>query len=116
MTSLDLLHPLIALDDQGPIVHFFTPHGLVQISAKGILSQDTNNQRRSRFGEGIRRPLDKLSKVKQENSLHLILRGRWGLSWPVQCARRHQDGHEPPNTGGTYPATSHQTEHESHLN
>src|SRR5207247_579403 len=52
--------------------------GLVQIRAKRVFSQDANDQRRLRVGKGFRRPLDKLSEVKQENGLELILRGGLG--------------------------------------
>src|SRR6266850_5165408 len=87
MTRLDFLDPAITLDDQGPVVHFFASYGLVQKRAKRVLPQHANDQRRLRLGKGLGGPLDKLSKVEQENSFNLMLAGWRCFRRQTQCSR-----------------------------
>src|SRR4030095_13208650 len=102
---LHLIHSAIALDFQLPVVHSFTAYDVVQIRAERVLAQDTNHKGRLRFGKGFLWTIDKLSNVKQENPLELVLRGRHSSDRSLRRAREQQGGQDQPDCGQSFQAT-----------
>ncbi len=101
MTRLDLFHTAIALNGQGPVVDFFITHGLVQVSAERVFSQDADDQRYLPIGKGLLRPFDELREVEQENRLELVLlRGR-SLGGQIPPGRERRGERDQPNCGQT---------------
>ena len=99
MASVYIFHAAIALHDQGSVVHPFTAHGLIQVRAERVPSEHADDQRSLCVGEGLGRPLYKLSKVEQENGLELILPRRLCLRRQAQCARKQPGGQNQPSCG-----------------
>jgi len=60
-------------DSERMLIHELILHGFLEIIAKGILPDDTDNERRFGIGRGVRRPLDKLGEVVDENRFELEL-------------------------------------------
>src|SRR5439155_24342679 len=93
MAGLHSLPVWESLYDQGSIVHRFAHTRQLKVWAKRILAYDSENERRGRIRKRRRRPLHKLSEVKQERRLDLILAQR--LSAAVvrhhKATQQHRD-------------------------
>src|SRR6266550_3772148 len=67
----DIVHSLITTDREWPRSPMFPAHGGIEEIAERVGTQNSDDQRRLRVGNGLRRPIDELRKVEQEDGLHL---------------------------------------------
>src|SRR6266853_193687 len=84
----DVVHPLITMDGEGPRSATLPADGGVEEVAERILAQNPDDQGRLRIRNGLRRPIDELREVEQENGLYLRLGGLRRLR--SQPGRAHQ--------------------------
>src|SRR6266702_3287361 len=73
MTVFDLFHCSITLHDQTAPTHLLVAHSFIQDVVKGVGAQHADDQRGVLLRKGLRRPLNELVKVEQENGLYLVL-------------------------------------------
>src|SRR5438093_2498787 len=71
----DVFDPLIAMDDEWPCSPMLPAYGGIEEVAERVASQNPDDQRRLRVGNGLGRPIDELREVEQEDGLHLSLGG-----------------------------------------
>ena len=83
----DVFDPLIAMDYEWPCSPMLPAYGGIEEIAERVTTQNPDDQRRLRVRNGLRRPIDELREVEQEDGLHLSLGG-------PRCLR--------PQAGGAY--------------
>src|SRR5882672_3865254 len=101
----DVFHALIALDDEGPRAAPLPAHGGIEEVAERVATQNPDDQRRLRVGNGLRRPIDELREVEQENGLHLRLGGLRRLRSQARGADQQQSRGDPQKCHAIAPYT-----------
>src|SRR2546426_10661353 len=70
----DVFHALIATHDEGPRSATLSAHGGIEKVAERVATQNADDERRLRVGNGLGRPIDELCEGEQEDGLHTIRR------------------------------------------
>src|SRR2546421_6761017 len=101
----DVFHALIAMHDEGPRSPMLAAHGGIEKVAERVATQNPDDERRLRVGNGLRRPIDELREVEQEDGLHLSLGGRSRLRAEAGGADQEQGGRDSQKCHATAPYT-----------
>src|SRR2546426_4223221 len=101
----DVFHPLIALHDEGPRSPMLSTHGGIDKVAERVATQNPDDERRLRIGNGLGRPVDELREVEQEDGLHLSLGGLPRLRAEAGGAPQKQGGRASQKCQATVPYT-----------
>src|SRR5712691_7321662 len=105
VAARDVFDALIALDDERPRAATFSPHGGIEEAAERVATQNPDDQRRLRVGNGLRRPIDELREVEQEDGLDLSLGGLRRLRFETGGAHQQQRGDRSQKRHVTAPYT-----------
>src|SRR5207245_11607657 len=101
----DVFHALIAMHDEGPRSPMLAAHGGIEKVAERVATQNPDDERRLRVGNGLRRPIDELREVEQEDGLHLHLGGLSRLRAEAGGADQEQGGRDSQKCHATAPYT-----------
>src|SRR5882762_7272261 len=99
----DVFHALIALDREGPRAASLPAHGGIEEVAEWVATENPDDQRRLRVGNGLGRPVDELREVEQEDGLHLRLGGLARLRPEARGADQQQGGADSQKRHATAP-------------
>src|ERR1700740_2545576 len=72
MAGLDLLCIMVSLNDNGMPIEFFSGNRFIDITAKRIITQNTDDKWRIGAAESRQRPVNKLGKVVKKYRFDLI--------------------------------------------
>src|SRR5437870_2118047 len=101
----DVFHALIATHDEGPRSATLSAHGGIEKVAERVATQNPDDERRLRIGNGLGRPVDELREVEQEDGLHLSLGGLPHLRAEAGGADHEQGGRNSQKCHATAPYT-----------
>src|SRR6266566_3751668 len=101
----DVFHPLIAMDDEWPRSPTLSAHGGIEKVAERVATKNADDERRLRVGNGLRRPIDELREVEQEDGLHLSLGGRSRLRAEAGDTEQEQGRRDSQKCHATAPYT-----------
>src|SRR2546421_420122 len=101
----DVFHALIALHDEWPRSPTLSAHGGIEKITERVATQNPDDERRLRIGNGLGRPVDELREVEQEDGLHLSLGGLPRLRAEAGRAHQKQGGRESQKCHATVPYT-----------
>ena len=99
MANPDFVQLPKPMHDQLAIPYNFILDDLVQRLSKGVLAQDSNDQRSFRLRKRLRRPFDKLGQMIKERRLEIVFLEGLAAKRRRERAQENDEQNQPATTG-----------------